>query len=125
METSIEFADMQHTSACWHEKNDCSVKALAIALDIRYADAWYTTRRCGRKYQKGMPIEDFFMAVLSKLRHVKQVEYTGPTGNFIRKFREGTFILGHLKHVYVYKDGTMHDDTLNWESPIITVWQIL
>lgn len=125
METSIEFADMQHTSACWREKNDCSVKALAIALGIRYADAWYTTRRCGRKYRKGMPIEDFFTAVLSKLRHVKQVEYTGPTGNFIRKFRKGIFILEYPGHVHVYKDGTMHDDTSNWGSHTIKVWQIL
>ena len=131
--TSVEFADMQQKSIIWKEDQDCCVKAMAIALDIPYAKAWYTCRKFGRPFQDGMHFEDFLKAFESLNYKVVLSQYTGKWHDFQRDCRDGTYIINSETifpqkpqgHVHVYKDGIMHDQAANWIGVAVACYEVI
>ena len=115
MITSTVFAEMQHTSICWQEDNDCSVKAIAIALNIRYAEAWYLCRKQGRKFRRGMPPADL-IKILKTRKDLISVEFKGTIIRFMRMYPKGSYIFTIPGHMLAYKDGVVHDHIRNWHN---------
>lgn len=132
--TSVEFADMQQKTIIWKEDHDCCVKAMALALNIRYAKAWYTCRKFGRPFKEGMIFEDFLESVKSLGYNLEKLTYEGHWHEFIRENREGTFLIDSQmptckpfsggKHVHVYKDGVMHDAPIHWAGYAIDCYKV-
>lgn len=133
MYTSSTFADMQHKTMIWHEDQDCCIKAMAIALDIRYAHAWRICRRHSRPFKNGMPFENLLKAFNCKNCHggigygTNQITYNGSVHDLMQKYNTGTYIIftSTETHVHTYKDGVMHDDPANWFGNISSMYEII
>lgn len=125
MYTSITFSEMAHKSRCWREDNDCSVKSIAIALDICYAEAWYACRRAGRKYRKGMKLHEILAVIKSMNRDIVQIEFQGDAIKLMQYYPKGSFIFDIGNHILTYKDGVLHDNSWNWNRPLYDVYHIL
>ena len=97
-----------------HERNDCTVRALAISTGRPYHDCYMMLANFGRKPNKGTNIRKFlknnkmvFEFVFKKLRFRKQITLN----KFIKKYPLGTYYVRITKHVFVVKDGVAIDMT--------------
>jgi hypothetical protein len=97
-----------------HERNDCTVRALAISTEGSYHDAYMILNSFGRKPNKGTNIRKFFKnnrivlnKVFKKLKFRKQITLN----KFIQKYPTGTFYVRITRHVFVIKDGVAIDMT--------------
>lgn len=120
MITSTTFAEMQYKTLCWKEDHDCSVKAIAILLDISYAKSWYLCRKHGRQYQKGFNMIEIFKVIETQNKDLIPVDYVGSTVRFMQMYPTGSYIFELSSHIIAYKGGVLHDDTLNWKEPSLS-----
>lgn len=126
MHLSYIFAEMDYKTQCWREDNDCSVKAIAIALGISYAKAWHACRKHGRRYREGYPMKNILITIRTTLnKDVVPLNYRGSGLNFVRRHPTGAFILECPSHIFAYKDGVVHDATENWQGNILQIYHIL
>jgi hypothetical protein len=95
-----------------NERNDCTVRALAISTGKPYWDAYTVLQTFGRKPNKGTNIRKFFKnnkIVLDhwfkKLNFRKQITLN----KFVKKYPVGTFYVRISRHVFVVKDGVAID----------------
>lgn len=95
-----------------NERNDCTVRALAISTNKSYWDAYSILQTFGRKPNKGTNIRKFFKnnkIVLNhwfkKLNFRKQITLN----KFVKKYPIGTFYVRISRHVFVVKDGVAID----------------
>ena len=95
-----------------YERNDCTVRALAISTGRSYSDCYTVLANFGRKPNKGTNIRKFFKnnsSVLGfsfkKLRFRKQITLN----KFVKKYSLGTYYVRITKHVFVVKDGVAID----------------
>lgn len=124
---SSEWKKLQEISGWVGEKNDCGVKAIAIATGADYGTVRVLMRKHGRKDGSGSPIEamqatirelgfecelyDFdqiiarYPAPHNKLRSVT----THHPVRFAKVWPKGTFLLFSRGHVACIKDGVTHD----------------
>ena len=110
------FEKLLHKSRCWWETDDCSVIALALALNIRYADAWYRCRKAGRKYRGGIDINDF-IPLLGRTKTIWGHR------TFEKDHKKGTLILQTPGHVCAMQDGIVYDYSLYYQ-PFIRAYKI-
>ncbi len=95
-----------------NEKNDCTVRALAIATGSTYNKAYMLLCNAGRKHNKGFVIEKFLKKHCSYLGHCfHKLPFRKPITiqKFIQKYPEGIFYIKIRGHVFVIKDGTVYD----------------
>jgi hypothetical protein len=97
-----------------YERNDCTVRALAISTGRPYSDCYTVLANFGRKPNKGTNIRKFLKnnsSVLGfsfkKLRFRKQITLN----KFVKKYPMGTYYVRITKHVFVVKDGVAIDMT--------------
>ena len=97
-----------------HERNDCTVRALAISTGEPYEKCYRILESFGRRPNKGTNIRKFFKNnkmvfdyVFEKLRFRKQITLN----KFIKKYSLGTYYVRITKHVFVVKDGVAIDMT--------------
>jgi len=97
-----------------HERNDCTVRALAIATLVPYWKCYQVLAEFGRKPNRGTNIRKFFKnnkMVLGywfkKLNFRKQITLN----KFVKKYPEGTYYVRISRHVFVVKDGVAIDMT--------------
>lgn len=95
-----------------YERNDCTVRALAISTNRPYNEAYSILQLFGRKPNKGTNIRKFFKnnkIVLGfwfkKLKFRKQITLN----KFVKKYSTGTFYVRISRHVFVIKDGVAID----------------
>lgn len=95
-----------------YERNDCTVRALAISTGQPYSDCYNILANFGRKPNKGTNIRKFFKnnkIVLNhwfkKLNFRKQITLN----KFVKKYPIGTFYVRISRHVFVVKDGVAID----------------
>ena len=95
-----------------YERNDCTVRALAISTGLPYSDCYTILANFGRKPNKGTNIRKFFKnnsSVLGfwfkKLRFRKQITLN----KFVKKYSLGTYYVRISRHVFVVKDGVAID----------------
>jgi len=94
------------------ERNDCTVRALAISTGMPYYDCYMYLASFGRKPNKGTNIRKFFKNnkmvfnfVFTKLKFRKSITLN----KFVKKYPEGTFYVRKSRHVFVVKDGVAID----------------
>lgn len=94
------------------ERNDCTVRALAISTGKPYEECYAILANFGRKPNKGTNIRKFFKnnrVVLGhgfhKLKFRKQITLN----KFIKKYSTGTYYVRISRHVFVIKDGVAID----------------
>ena len=97
-----------------YERNDCTVRALAISTGQPYSECYNILASFGRKPNRGTSIKNFFKnnsSVLGfsfkKLRFRKQITLN----KFVKKYSLGTYYVRITKHVFVVKDGVAIDMT--------------
>ena len=95
-----------------YERNDCTVRALAIATLVPYWKCYQVLAEFGRKPNRGTNIRKFFKnnkMVLGywfkKLSFRKQITLN----KFVKKYPEGTYYVRISRHVFVVKDGVAID----------------
>jgi hypothetical protein len=95
-----------------YERNDCTVRALAVSTGQPYFECYDTLARFGRKPNKGISVRDFFKrnkTVLGfkfkKLKFKKQITLS----KFVKKYPLGVYYVRKTKHVFVVKDGIVID----------------
>ena len=77
------------------QKNDCTVRAIAIACSIPYDSAYDLLKANGRRERTAFP------AIKGYLRMYP--------GDFCKLFPRGRWIIKTAKHVSAVVDGTIHD----------------
>jgi hypothetical protein len=110
------------------ERNDCTVRALAIATDSKYYDAYKLLYNAGRKPNKGFHIERllrsscFYLGCqFVKLKFRKSITLN----RFIKKYPAGIFYVKKRGHVFVVKDGIVLDMFKNGPyTKVIAAWRV-
>lgn len=101
-----------HAGSPSFEQADCTVRALAIATDAPYYDAYKLLSQAGRKPNQGFFVEKFFKKCnfmlgcqFTKLKFRKAVTLQ----KFLKKYPTGVYYIRKRAHVFVVKDGTVFD----------------
>jgi hypothetical protein len=110
------------------QKNDCTVRALALARGIPYDEAYDILKAAGRKCSRGFAFPDWLnsqaWAVKMPFPAVKGRRRMNPA-TFTKAYPTGVFICRVAKHVFAVIDGVVLDTAEN--SPdrcIYTAWRI-
>lgn len=115
------------------QKNDCTVRAIALACEIPYDQAYDVLKKAGRKSNQGFEFSGFikkqpcingkrlqwrpFQAVKGQPRMKPET--------FIQQFPKGKFILSIAGHVSVVINGINHDTFEQWGRCVYGVWEVL
>lgn len=117
------------TSKRPRQKNDCTCRALAIALNISYDAAYDMLHEAGRKCSRGFKFSDWVakqpFATKISFPAVKGQRRMNPA-SFTAQFPTGVYICKVAKHVFAVIDGVVHDVFEN--SPdrcIYTAWAVV
>lgn len=110
------------------QKNDCTVRALALALELRYDDAydWLKSagRACGERFDLGRWLDGQDWATKIPFPAVKGQPRMNPV-EFCRLYPVGTFVCRVAKHVFTVIDGVVIDDTpVRADRCVYTAWKI-
>ncbi len=94
------------------QSNDCAVRALALARNLPYDEAYDLLAEAGRKCSRGFHLQKW----LPEQPWVKKLSFQAVKGQrrmnparFCAEFKTGTFICRVAKHVFVVKDGVVFD----------------
>lgn len=110
------------------QKNDCAVRACAIALSRSYDDVYDEMAVLGRKSGTGTS-PDITEKVLGLRERMTFPAVKGkPRMNvqgFVAKYRQGTFIVHTAKHLFCVRDGVVLDTFEPEESRCVyKAWRI-
>lgn len=116
------------TSRRSRQRNDCTVRALAIACSLSYDDAYDLLKAAGRLSSRRFQIAPWLdrqeWATRIRFPAVKGQQRMNPA-LFVRQFPQGRFICKAAKHVLVVIDGAVFDATENRpDRCIYTAWEI-
>lgn len=115
-----------------HEQNDCSVRAIQIALNIPYSEAHHIIKTKTGRRDKGA-CYGFSSFVEKNIQYIKKLdpkpwkneEKIGTLSKFIKNNPTGTWILRKNGHVFTVIDGVVYD---SWnpgpKTQIKQAWQI-
>ena len=146
------FRKMERRSDRWRERNDCTVKALAIATGKTYEQAHGALALRGRNFRKGTTMSAMFLAAsdlgftkkeiycrhFSERDHLfapdkeraKKMRRTrwakGKTIKSIKPYlpKRGAFLIQTSTHVLCVRAGEVHDWTSDRRHRIVKVHQI-
>lgn len=110
------------------QKNDCTVRAIALVRGMGYDEAYDLMAEEGRKCSKGFDIVKW----LKKQSWAKKMAFPAVKGErrmnpakFCETYKEGKYICRVSKHVFAVIDGVVHD---TFESRpdrcIYTAWKV-
>jgi len=95
-----------------NEKNDCTVRAMAIATETSYAKAYMKLATAGRRRNCGFHIHKLlksksihFECLFKKLPFRKPITLQ----KFIQRHPQGIFYVEKYGHVFVVRDGAVLD----------------
>lgn len=95
-----------------NERNDCTVRALAIATGESYHNCYMLLANFGRKPNRGTNIRKFFKSNSSVLGHqFKKLRFRKAItlNKFVKRYPIGTYYVRKSGHVFVVKDGVAID----------------
>ncbi len=115
-------------SARPRQKNDCTVRALAVAKGMQYDDAYDLLAEAGRKCGRGFEFKDW----ISKQPWARKISFPAIKGQrrmnpstFVEKFPKGVFICRVAKHVFAVRDGVVYDTFENApDRCIYMAWEV-
>lgn len=110
------------------QKNDCTVRALALVRDLPYDEAYELLKDAGRQCSRGF----VFATWISKQAGIRKISFPAIRGQrrmtpseFVIKHPQGRYICKVAKHVFAVIDGVVHDDFENApDRCVYTAWQI-
>ena len=110
------------------QKNDCTVRALAIARNLPYDDAYDILKEAGRKCSRGFD----FVGWMSEQSWATKLAFPAVKGQrrmspaqFCRDYPIGHYILRVSKHVIAVKDGVIFDTFENRpDRCVYSAWSI-
>jgi len=110
------------------QKNDCTVRALALARGLTYDEAYDTLkaagRGCGERFDLGRWLDGQAWVTKIPFPAVKGQPRMNPV-EFRRRYPAGTFIVRVAKHVFVVRSGEVIDDTpVRGDRCIYTAWKV-
>lgn len=110
------------------QKNDCTVRALALVLGTQYDDAYDRLkdagRGCGERFDMVRWLERQDWAKKICFPAVKGQPRMNPA-EFCRRYPSGTFVCRVAKHVFAVIDGVVMDDSpVRADRCIYTAWKI-
>ena len=110
------------------QRNDCTVRALAVARgwasDKAYDDLAFYGRKCGEGFRMATYLNDMPWAGRYPFPAVKGERRMNPA-TFCEQFPIGTWICKTAKHVFVIKDGCIYDMVPQRDDRCIyTAWKI-
>ena len=97
----------------FENNNNCTVRALAIALKLSYEESYELLNYFGREHKRGINFNHYLsklnkMSGIEILRKIKKryLQETGMTlGMFCEEYKKGTYILLVYRHATVVIDG--------------------
>jgi hypothetical protein len=105
------------------DRNNCTVRSLAIAYNIPYLKAYELCKAAGREDNKGFYTNKIMNHVWKKGYKYMKVG-VGRKGMTIRRFLEqnpiGIFLCTRRGHAFTVIHGEVHDTTPNTERQIVT-----
>ncbi len=111
-----------------YDKNDCSVRALAVALGVSYYAASAVFSAAGRGLTKGTSFETSAKVYEEWLGMVRIKEPEGwAIAEFIRLAPKGAFVLHRRGHAFAVVEGVLHDwadGRTEEKSRIVNVWRV-
>jgi hypothetical protein len=118
----------RRTSTRSKQKNDCTVRAIALARNMPYDEAYDMLAEAGRKCAKGFDI----MTWLDQHEWATKIPFPAKKGEsrmnpveFAKQFPNGTYICRVAKHVYCVVDGVVFDTHRSRPNRCIyTAWRI-
>lgn len=94
------------------ERNDCTVRALAIATETLYTKAFMKLAAAGRRRNCGFHVSSILKNNSVHFGHqFKKLKFRKPITlqKFIKKYPHGTFYVQKYGHVFVVRDGAVLD----------------
>lgn len=115
------------------EKNDCTVKCLAIATGLLYNDAHRELEKAGRRRGRCFSIQKTIETIcqfgykvsdVTNYAHVSQIKTVRTLERNLPQ--KGTFIITVSKgrHILAAKDGRVHDWTVGRCHRIERIWKV-
>lgn len=110
------------------QKNDCTVRALALARGLAYDDAYDRLKEGGRKCSRGFRFSDWLnrqdWATRISFPAVKGQRRMNPA-TFVTQYPRGRYVCQVAKHVFVVIDGVVYDTFENRpDRCIYAAWEI-
>jgi len=94
------------------ERNDCTVRSMAIATETSYSKAYMKMATAGRKRNCGFHVSDILKTKSVHFNHLfKKLPFRKPITlqKFILKYPQGIFYVQKYGHVFVVRDGAVLD----------------
>lgn len=124
---------MRHDSTAYSavrpkwDRNDCSVRALAVAVGLTYEQAGAIFAAFGRKMKEGTSL-DLSIRVMEDRLKMRRLELSdGPEEiKYFALYRDtGRFVLHRKGHAFALVEGVIHD----WEgtrekAQVIRAWEV-
>ena len=113
----IDFKEVKVRSSKMRERNDCAVKALAIAAEKPYEEVHALFKRLGRKNRRGTPLYTIVRAAREYSPNVLYTDIRKPCGGKYtartigEALPKGKYILHYNGHVAAMVDGMVEDWT--------------
>jgi hypothetical protein len=123
---TVKFEKMMAESKERKERNDCAVKALAIALDVPYAKAWEALNEAGRKPRGGTYWGDTLKAVETLGGSLKEIPRPAKTVKTLpAKVDPGkTYLVRVVRHVLAVTDGAVDDWTAGRAKRVKEIYEV-
>jgi hypothetical protein len=110
------------------EKNDCTVRAMAIATETTYLKAYAKLAAAGRKHNRGFHVYKLlktntihFNHCFEKLKFRKAITLN----KFLIRYPQGTYYVQKSGHVFVVRDGMVLDTYRPGAySRIVKAWKV-
>ena len=112
------------------QRNDCTVRAIAIAESLEYDRAYDELKDAGRKCATGF---HFSVWANQQPERFEKLSFPAVKGQprmnverFCRQFTQGRYIIKTAKHVMAVKDGVVHDvDPPGLERCVYTAYRLI
>lgn len=110
------------------QKNDCTVRALALARRLSYDEAYGILAEAGRSCSAKFMFNEW----INRQEFAKKISFPAVKGEsrmnppkFCRQFPSGRYICKTAKHVFAVIDGVVYDDHVTYdERCIYSAWEI-
>lgn len=92
------------------DKNNCTVRALAIAANLPYEFADKIATEAGRKRNKGMQTGDLMSLAATKGVASNRNTCAMTLKRFLQMYPTGRYVCRKAKHAFAVIDGVVHDE---------------
>jgi len=95
-----------------YERNDCTVRTLAITTKTPYLRAFAILSNAGRKRNRGFHIQKFLKTNKRVCNHFfRKLSFRNPitVNKFVKRYPKGTYYVLIRGHVFAIIDGTVYD----------------